>query len=117
VAKVGTSKAGGTISQQAAVHSWLAADAHGNKQTNKQTCPAVFMAITIVVTITYAIIGKAIFMLVTTAKPCPEILTLQVPRFNQSLLCVIIYISSHIYSYLAVMLFHRFLRLLDDLTR
>jgi hypothetical protein len=27
------SKAGGTISQQAAVHSWLAADAHGNKQT------------------------------------------------------------------------------------
>jgi hypothetical protein len=36
VAKVGTSKAGGTISQQAAVHLWLAADAHGNKQ-NKQT--------------------------------------------------------------------------------
>jgi hypothetical protein len=36
VAKVGTSKAGGTISQQAAVHPWLAADAHGNKQTNKQ---------------------------------------------------------------------------------
>jgi hypothetical protein len=35
VAKVGTSKAGGTISQQAAVHPWLAADAHGNKQTNK----------------------------------------------------------------------------------
>jgi hypothetical protein len=34
VAKVGTSKAGGTISQQAAVHPWLAADAHGNKQTN-----------------------------------------------------------------------------------
>jgi hypothetical protein len=33
VAKVGTSKAGGTISQQAAVHPWLAADAHGNKQT------------------------------------------------------------------------------------
>jgi formylmethanofuran dehydrogenase subunit C len=32
VAKVGTSKAGGTISQQAAVHLWLAADAHGNKQ-------------------------------------------------------------------------------------
>jgi hypothetical protein len=31
VAKVGTSKAGGTISQQAVVHSWLAADAHGNK--------------------------------------------------------------------------------------
>jgi hypothetical protein len=30
--KVGTSKAGGTISQQAAVHPWLAADAHGNKQ-------------------------------------------------------------------------------------
>jgi hypothetical protein len=29
------SKAGGTISQQAAVHPWLAADAHGNKQTNK----------------------------------------------------------------------------------
>jgi hypothetical protein len=27
----------GTISQQAAVHPWLAADAHGNKQTNKQT--------------------------------------------------------------------------------
>jgi hypothetical protein len=39
VAKVGTSKAGGTISQQAAVHPWLAADAHGNKQkqTQKQT--------------------------------------------------------------------------------
>jgi hypothetical protein len=37
VAKVGTSKAGGTISQQAAVHPWLAADAHGNKQTYKQT--------------------------------------------------------------------------------
>jgi hypothetical protein len=37
VAKVGTSKAGGTISQQAAVHPWLAADAHVNKQTNKQT--------------------------------------------------------------------------------
>jgi hypothetical protein len=35
VAKVGTSKAGGTISQQAVVHPWLAADAHGNKQTNK----------------------------------------------------------------------------------
>jgi hypothetical protein len=32
VAKVGTSKAGGTISQQAAVHPWLAVDAHGNKQ-------------------------------------------------------------------------------------
>jgi hypothetical protein len=26
----------GTISQQTAVHPWLAADAHGNKQTNKQ---------------------------------------------------------------------------------
>jgi hypothetical protein len=37
VAKVGTSKAGGTISQQAAVHPWLAVDAHGNKQRNKQT--------------------------------------------------------------------------------
>jgi hypothetical protein len=35
VAKVGTPKAGGTISQQAAVHPWLNADAHGNKQTNK----------------------------------------------------------------------------------
>jgi hypothetical protein len=35
VAKVGTSKAGGTISQQAVVHPWLAADVHGNKQTNK----------------------------------------------------------------------------------
>jgi hypothetical protein len=34
VAKVGTSKAGGAISQQAAVQPWLAADAHGNKQTN-----------------------------------------------------------------------------------
>jgi hypothetical protein len=30
VAKVGT---GGTISQQAVVHPWLAADAHVNKQT------------------------------------------------------------------------------------
>jgi hypothetical protein len=37
VAKVGTSKEGGTISQQAAVHPWLAAGAHGNKLTNKQT--------------------------------------------------------------------------------
>jgi hypothetical protein len=36
MAKVGTSKASGTISQQAAVHPWLAADAQGNKQTNKQ---------------------------------------------------------------------------------
>jgi hypothetical protein len=35
VTKVGTSKAGGTISQQAAVHPWLAADAHVNKQTDK----------------------------------------------------------------------------------
>jgi hypothetical protein len=34
VAKVGTSKAGGKISQQAAVHPWLVADAYGNKQTN-----------------------------------------------------------------------------------
>jgi hypothetical protein len=33
VAKAGTSKAGGTISQQAVVHPWLAAEAHGNKQT------------------------------------------------------------------------------------
>jgi hypothetical protein len=36
VAKVGTSKAGGTISQQAAVHPWLAVDTHVNKQTNKR---------------------------------------------------------------------------------
>jgi hypothetical protein len=36
VAEAGTSKAGGTISQQAAVHPWLAADAHASKQTNKQ---------------------------------------------------------------------------------
>jgi hypothetical protein len=35
VVKVGTSKEGGTISQQAVVHPWLAADAHGNK--TKQT--------------------------------------------------------------------------------
>jgi hypothetical protein len=34
VAKVGTSKVGGTISQQAVVHPWLAAVAHG--KTNKQ---------------------------------------------------------------------------------
>jgi hypothetical protein len=33
VAKVGTSKADGTISQQASVHPWIAVDAHGNKQT------------------------------------------------------------------------------------
>jgi hypothetical protein len=32
VAKVVTSKAGGTISQQAVVHPWLAADTHGNKK-------------------------------------------------------------------------------------
>jgi hypothetical protein len=31
VATVGMPKAGGTISQQAVVHPWLAADAHGNK--------------------------------------------------------------------------------------
>jgi hypothetical protein len=36
VAKVGTSKAGCAISQQAVVHPWLAADPHGNKQTNKR---------------------------------------------------------------------------------
>jgi hypothetical protein len=35
VAKVGTSDAGGTIKQQAALHPWLATDADGNKQTNK----------------------------------------------------------------------------------
>jgi hypothetical protein len=34
VAKVGTSKAGGTISQQAAVNPWLA---HGNKQQTTYT--------------------------------------------------------------------------------
>jgi hypothetical protein len=34
VAKVGTSKAGGTISQQAVVHPWLAADAHNNNNNN-----------------------------------------------------------------------------------
>jgi hypothetical protein len=34
VAKVGTSKAGGTISQQAVAHPWLATDA---EQTNKTT--------------------------------------------------------------------------------
>jgi hypothetical protein len=39
VAKVGTPKAGGTISQQATVHPWLAADAQGNKQTNKLIMP------------------------------------------------------------------------------
>jgi hypothetical protein len=33
VAKVGTSKAGGTICQQDAVHPWLDADAHVNKET------------------------------------------------------------------------------------
>jgi hypothetical protein len=33
---VGTSKSGGTISQQAVEHPWLAADAHGNKQANKK---------------------------------------------------------------------------------
>jgi hypothetical protein len=33
VAKVGTSKAGGTISQQAVVHPWLATDA---QQTNNK---------------------------------------------------------------------------------
>jgi hypothetical protein len=34
VAKVETSIADGTISQQAAVHPWLAAEAHGNKQNS-----------------------------------------------------------------------------------
>jgi hypothetical protein len=34
MAKVGTSKAGDTIGQQAVVHPWLAADAHGINQTN-----------------------------------------------------------------------------------
>jgi len=75
------------------------------------------MAITVVVMTTSAIIGKAIFRLVTTAKPYLEIFTLQEPRFNQSLLCVIKYTSSYIYSYLAVMLFLQFLHLLDDLMR
>jgi hypothetical protein len=37
VAKVATSKAGGTISQQAVVQPWLAADAHGIKQTRVLT--------------------------------------------------------------------------------
>jgi hypothetical protein len=37
VAKVGTSKAGGTISQQAAVHPWLAADAQGNNEKERNT--------------------------------------------------------------------------------
>jgi hypothetical protein len=39
VAKVGTFKAGGTISQQAAVHPWLAADAHINKQNDDISSP------------------------------------------------------------------------------
>jgi hypothetical protein len=46
MAKVGTPKAGGTISQQAAVHPWLAADAHVNKR--KQTTSkiiAIFSAL------------------------------------------------------------------------
>jgi hypothetical protein len=34
VANDGTSKAGGTNSQQAVVHPWLAADVQGNKQRN-----------------------------------------------------------------------------------
>jgi hypothetical protein len=34
--KVGTSKAGGTISQQAAVHPWLAADAQVLQQQQQQ---------------------------------------------------------------------------------
>jgi hypothetical protein len=42
VAKVGTSKAGGTISQQAAVHPWLAADAHGNKQNDDKKFESSF---------------------------------------------------------------------------
>jgi hypothetical protein len=36
VAEVGTSKAGGTLSQQAVVHPSLAADAHGNKQSQDE---------------------------------------------------------------------------------
>jgi hypothetical protein len=39
VDKAGTSKAGGTISQQAVVHPWLAADAHGNKLENAYKGP------------------------------------------------------------------------------
>jgi hypothetical protein len=42
VAKVGTSKAGGTISQQAVVHPWLAADAQGNKQITILKIPTSF---------------------------------------------------------------------------
>jgi hypothetical protein len=34
VAKVGTSKAGGKINQQAVVHSWLAVDTHSNNNNN-----------------------------------------------------------------------------------
>jgi hypothetical protein len=41
VAKVVTSKAGGTISHQAVVHPWLAADAHW---TNKQDCFTVVIS-------------------------------------------------------------------------
>jgi hypothetical protein len=36
VAKVGTSKAGGTISQQAEVQPWHAADAHVQQQQQQQ---------------------------------------------------------------------------------
>jgi len=73
------------------------------------------MAITVVVMITSAITGKVIFWPVTTAKPYIEIFTLQEPRFNQSLLCLITYTSSYIYSYLTVTLFLHFLHLLGDL--
>jgi hypothetical protein len=36
VAKVGTSKVGGTISQQAAAHSWLATNAQQQQQQKQQ---------------------------------------------------------------------------------
>jgi hypothetical protein len=57
VAKVGTSKAGGTISQQAAVHPWLAADVHGNKQTYGVTLRrvrAIIVAVEKAISITYS---------------------------------------------------------------
>jgi len=80
-------------------------------------CSVVFMDITIVIMITSAIIGKAIFTTVTTTKPYLEIFKVQEPRFSQSLLRVIIYTSSCTSSYLAVTLFLRFLHLLDDSMR
>jgi hypothetical protein len=61
------------------------------------------------------VITPAYHVLVTTAKPYLEKITLLEPTFNQWLACVITYSYSYFHSHLAVMLFLQFLHLYDDL--